>query len=100
MQSLGNDYYHAVIPPQVNGTMVSYYIHAEDASGRAENHPYIGAPDAYSFNARGGQQQNTPPARPQRPSGKRLELLGRPICTQQLTTDIDSRSSLLYVGLG
>jgi len=65
MQSLGNDYYHAVIPAQVNGTMVSYYIHAEDTSGREENHPYIGAPDAYCFTAQGDIQQNTPPEQPQ-----------------------------------
>ena len=71
MQPLGNDYYHAVIPPQENGTMVSYYIHAEDVSGRAENHPYIGEPDAYRFIAYGGMTEpNTPPEQPQKPSGE------------------------------
>jgi agmatine/peptidylarginine deiminase len=89
MQSLGNDYYHAVIPPQVNGTMVSYYIHAEDASGRAENHPYIGAPDAYSFTACGGQQQNTPPEQPQRPSGKTSGAAGSTYLYSTVTTDVD-----------
>ena len=43
MDPLGNDLYHAMIPVQENGTVVSYYIHAEDASERTENHPYIGA---------------------------------------------------------
>ncbi len=43
--------YNAYIPNQPHGTKVRYYIHAEDASGRSENHPYIGAPDAHTFNA-------------------------------------------------
>ena len=90
MQSLGNDYYHAVIPPQVNGTMVSYYIHAEDASGRAENHPYIGSPDAYYFTARGDLQQNTPPEQPQRPTGQTSGKPGATYLYSTLTTDIDS----------
>jgi len=49
MESLGNDEYHAAIPQQQTGTIVYYYIHAEDNSGRSENHPYIGAPCAHSF---------------------------------------------------
>jgi len=51
MESMGNDYYHALIPAQEDGTKIYYYIHAEDESGRSENHPYIGAPMAYSFTA-------------------------------------------------
>ena len=42
-------FYHATIPSQEAGTKISYYIHAEDESGRSENHPYIGAPGAHSF---------------------------------------------------
>lgn len=89
MQPLGTDYYHAVIPPQVNGTVVSYYIHAEDGSGRAENHPYIGAADAYSFTAQGDIQQNTPPAQPQKPSGKTPGNVGSSYLYSTMTTDGD-----------
>ncbi len=89
MQSMGDDYYHAVIPPQVNGTMVSYYIHAEDASGREENHPYIGAPDAYCFTAQGDIQQNTPPEQPQRPSGKTSGNAGSTYLYSTVTTDVE-----------
>ncbi len=41
--------YCAHIPPQPGGTKIYYYLHAEDASGRKENHPYIGAPQAHFF---------------------------------------------------
>lgn len=44
-----NSTYSAHIPPQPGGTKIYYYIHAEDASEREENHPYIGAPQAHSF---------------------------------------------------
>ncbi|MFH1013399.1 MAG: agmatine deiminase family protein, partial [Thermoplasmatota archaeon] len=89
MQSLGNDYYHAVIPPQQNGTTVSYYIHAEDASGRVENHPYIGAPDAHFFTAYGDIQQNTPPEKPQRPSGQASGKIRTTYLYTTQTTDAD-----------
>ena len=46
---LGDDRYVATIPAQPIGTVVQYYLHAEDASGRSENHPYIGAPQAHTF---------------------------------------------------
>ncbi len=49
MDYVGNYEYDAYIPPCPNGSNVHYYIHAEDASGRSENHPYIGAPGAHSF---------------------------------------------------
>ncbi|MCJ7696958.1 MAG: agmatine deiminase family protein, partial [Thermoplasmata archaeon] len=89
MQPVGDDYYHAVIPAQENGTTVSYYIHAEDASGRAENHPYIGAPDAYSFTAYGGGETNTPPETPQRPSGQVSGKIGTTYLYSTQTTDAD-----------
>jgi agmatine deiminase len=92
MQPLGDDYYHAVIPAQVNGTTVSYYIHAEDASGRAENHPYIGAPDAYFFTAQGEIQQNTPPDIPQRPSGQASGKIETTYLYSTQTTDMDGDS--------
>jgi hypothetical protein len=43
------DEYLAYIPAQPEGTDIQYYIHAEDASGRSENHPYIGEPDPHGF---------------------------------------------------
>lgn len=49
MDPLGNDRYHAFIPPAPSGSTVYYYIHAEDYSERSENHPFIGAPGAHSF---------------------------------------------------
>ena len=61
MEPLGNNEYHAVIPPQETGTLVYYYIHAEDYSGRSENHPYIGDPMAYSFTT---YFDNNPPETP------------------------------------
>jgi agmatine deiminase len=67
MQPVGNHYYQATIPSQANGTQISYYIQAQDGSGRIENHPYIGAPNAHSFTAYG--ELNYPPETPQRPQG-------------------------------
>jgi agmatine/peptidylarginine deiminase len=49
MESLGNNEYYSIIPPQENGTIVYYYIQAEDDSDRIENHPYIGESWAHSF---------------------------------------------------
>jgi len=49
MTSIGGDYWQATIPAQADGTTVRYYIHAEDDSGRAESHPYIGAQGAHEF---------------------------------------------------
>ncbi len=51
MNPLGDNEYQALIPSQEDGTIIYYYIHAEDNSGRSENHPYIGAPWAHSFMA-------------------------------------------------
>jgi agmatine deiminase len=89
MQSLGNDYYHAVIPSQENGTRVSYYIHAEDESGRVESHPYIGEPDAHSFVAYGEIETNDPPAKPQRPSGEVSGKIKTTYTYSTRTTDPD-----------
>jgi len=49
MEFLGNYQYRYIIPQQQSGTVVDYYIHVEDDSGRSETHPYIGAPGAHSF---------------------------------------------------
>jgi len=48
VQQIGN-IYKGVIPYQPEGTVVGYYIHAADGSGRSANHPYIGAPDPHRF---------------------------------------------------
>jgi len=41
--------YQASIPGQTQGSTISYYIHAADASGRVMDHPYIGSPDPHVF---------------------------------------------------
>ena len=46
--------YMGIIPSQLQGTEVAYYIHAADESGQSRNHPFIGALDPYIFIA-GGQ---------------------------------------------
>lgn len=61
MENLGNNEYCATIPAQETGTIVYYYIHAKDYSGRSENHPYIGADMAYSFDT---YLDNNPPEAP------------------------------------
>jgi agmatine/peptidylarginine deiminase len=61
LEGLGDNQYCATIPPQETGTIVYYYIHAEDNSGRSENHPYIGADMAYSFDT---YLENNPPQAP------------------------------------
>lgn len=45
----GDDLYTGAIPQQPDLTTVYYYIHAEDESGRRENHPYIGAGNPHHF---------------------------------------------------
>jgi len=69
MKSSGNDNYHAVIYPQEDGATVYYYIHAEDNSGRSENHPYIGEEGAHSFIVN-ITATNNPPEKPSKPSGE------------------------------
>lgn len=66
MTLVAADSFTAVIPPQTNNTTVYYYIHAEDDSGRSENHPYIGAPGAHRFNvlAPGGEDVALTPVNP------------------------------------
>ncbi len=49
MESIGGNMYRAYIPPYPHGTTIHYFVHAEDSSGRSENHPYIGPLDAHSF---------------------------------------------------
>lgn len=42
-------HYAATIPFVTPGSLVSYYLHTADYSGRKKNHPYIGAPDPHVF---------------------------------------------------
>jgi agmatine deiminase len=46
---VGGYEYTAVIPEQPEGTLIYYYVHAEDESGRSENHPYMGEMDPHMF---------------------------------------------------
>ncbi|MFH1861714.1 MAG: agmatine deiminase family protein, partial [bacterium] len=43
------DSFSAMIPNQPDNTDIFYYIHAEDDSGRNENHPYIGPGHPHHF---------------------------------------------------
>ncbi|RPH28430.1 MAG: PKD domain-containing protein [Bacteroidales bacterium] len=47
--------YTASIPQQPAGSIISYYIHTADYSGRRENHPLIGNKDPHVFTISGGQ---------------------------------------------
>jgi agmatine/peptidylarginine deiminase len=49
MEHLYDETYQAAIPAPGGTNEIYYYIHAADASGRSENHPYIGAPDPHDF---------------------------------------------------
>jgi agmatine deiminase len=87
LQHIGNYQYHATIPEQENGTKISYYIQAEDGSGRLENHPYIGAPGAHVFTAYG--DINKPPETPQRPTGPASGKTGSTYLYSTSTVDPD-----------
>lgn len=82
MQHIGDNNYIATIPSQDVGETVYYYIHAEDNSGRIENHPYIGALGAHSFIVY--DESNSPPEKPSTPSGKKF---GRPGVEYTYKTD-------------
>lgn len=49
MINTGGKNWQALIPAQMEGDTVSYYIEAHDASGRTANHPFIGRPDPHTF---------------------------------------------------
>jgi agmatine/peptidylarginine deiminase len=49
MTHTAGDSFSASIPPQPDYTDIYYYIHAEDDSGRSENHPYIGTGNPHHF---------------------------------------------------
>jgi len=87
LQPLGNNRYHATIPQLDNETKIYYYIHAEDESGRSENHPYIGASMAHSFTILA--TTNNPPDKPVKPSGPTNGKVGTTYIYSSSTTDID-----------
>jgi agmatine deiminase len=43
------DSFSAIIPQQADNSLIQYYLHAEDAFGRSENHPYIGPDHPHDF---------------------------------------------------
>ncbi|MCJ7571867.1 MAG: hypothetical protein MUO82_08335, partial [Candidatus Thermoplasmatota archaeon] len=49
MSNIEEDIYGGYIPSHPCGETIYYYINAQDASGRNENHPYMGASDPHSF---------------------------------------------------
>ena len=49
MASIGDDIYQGYIPEQPDYSIVEYYLHAEDESGRNEDHPFIGIEDPHRF---------------------------------------------------
>jgi hypothetical protein len=74
LQSIGNDNYNGTIPIQEDESLIEYYIHAEDFSGRIEKHPYIGASNAHSFTVNNPSTPN-PPSKPNGPKKGLVELL-------------------------
>jgi agmatine deiminase len=49
MTSLPSDSFSATIPAQADNSLIQYYLHAEDGSGRSENHPTVGPANPHHF---------------------------------------------------
>ncbi len=49
MTNTGANHWEACIPGQMEGSLIAYYIQANDASNRTSYHPYIGSPDPHKF---------------------------------------------------
>ena len=49
MDYIGGYEYESYIPQYPHNRTIRYLIHADDASGRSENHPFIAAPESHSF---------------------------------------------------
>ena len=56
MTHTSGDTYTGTIPDQAQGSEIAYYIHAEDTSGRTNEHPLIGSPDPHVFTIAGAPQ--------------------------------------------
>ncbi|MDD3045734.1 MAG: hypothetical protein PHF33_09785, partial [Candidatus Delongbacteria bacterium] len=72
--ALSKAQYTATIPAQAAGSEVSYYIHAEDNSGRSENHPFIGSADPHKFNIIQGETLQSPGNIRTNISGSNIEI--------------------------
>ncbi len=83
-----NDVYQATIFPQQDGATISYYIQAEDQSGRIAYHPFIGEPDPHTFTVE-ITVSNSPPEQPTRPTGKAQGSAGNSYEYTSVTTDIN-----------
>ena len=72
--TLSKAQYTAAIPAQAAGSEISYYIHAEDNSGRSENHPFIGSADPHKFNIIQGETLQSPGNIRTNISGSNIEI--------------------------
>lgn len=45
----GGKSFSALIPEQIEGSQIAYYIYAEDNAGNTSTHPIIGEPDPHTF---------------------------------------------------
>ncbi len=78
MAVLSGNEYRGFIPAQASAGKVYYYIHAADASGRSENHPFIGGPDPHVITVVGGGADVQPPTVPQ-------NLVATPVSSSQIS---------------
>jgi agmatine deiminase len=88
IQATGGDSYQAILTPQQNNSLISYYIHMEDTSGKTANHPYIGAPDPHQFTV-DIIDINVPPEQPEQPSGEISGNVETTYTYSTMTTDVD-----------
>lgn len=88
LQATGGDGYQAILTPEHNNSLISYYIYMEDTHGKTANHPYIGAPDPHQFTVQ-ITESNAPPEQPQRPTGEVSGKVKTTYTYSTMTTDID-----------
>jgi len=93
IQATGGDSYQAIIAPQQNNSLISYYIHMEDTHGKTANHPYIGAPDSHQFTVE-ITEINVPPEQPERPAGQTQGKAGESYTYE--TTTMDANGDNIY----
>ena len=86
IQATSGDSYQAILTPQQNNSLISYYIHIQDTHGKTANHPYIGEPDPYQFTVQ-ITEINVPPEQPERPTGQTQGKAGVSYTYQTTTTD-------------
>ena len=88
LQATGGDGYQAILTPEHNNSLISYYIYIEDTHGITANHPYIGAPDPHQFTVQ-ITESNAPPEQPQRPAGEVKGKIKTTYTYSTMTTDTD-----------